>query len=527
MNRKIYLIAVLLAGQQAMAQIPEDALRMSWNVPTGSARSQAIGGAMGSLGGEITNLWVNPAGLGFYKTSELVLSPGFTMARGKSSFRETDATADKLNRFNLGASGLVFGYGDKYSKWSSKAFAIGVNRTANFAGRSYYKGTNDYSSYTEPMANEFFNYYTNQRNNNPSLTDKQIINKAIDDVSVSVPTRMALYTYLVDVEKGPNGQGTVFSRAEDVGIVNQEKQVTTTGGITEISLGFAGNMDDKLYIGGSIGVPIVNYRRETMFKESDASTAINDFSYSKYTETFTSKGVGINAKLGVIFRPSPRVQVGVAVHSPSLYGLNDKTSSKMVTDVENALAPDPGADSIQSDVLFDAKKDPTFKYDLVSPWKFMVSGSYVLHQVEDISKQRGFISADIEYVTYGSSKLKEAEDKGEGDYFKQVTEAVKKTYKGALNFRVGGELKFNTIMLRLGFAYYGNPYEDKELKAHKMNLSSGIGYRGNGIFIDLTWVQSMNKDVDFPYRVDAPRANTYASIKDRSTNVMMTFGIKL
>ncbi|WP_315821627.1 hypothetical protein [Paraflavitalea speifideaquila] len=111
MNRKLYLIAVLLAGQQAMAQIPEDALRMSWNVPQGSARSQAIGGAMGALGGEITNLWVNPAGLGFYKTSELVLSPGFTMARSKGSFRETDATADKLNRFNLGASGFVFGWG--------------------------------------------------------------------------------------------------------------------------------------------------------------------------------------------------------------------------------------------------------------------------------------------------------------------------------------------------------------------------------------------------------------------------------
>ncbi len=53
------------------------------------------------------------------------------------------------------------------------------------------------------------------------------------------PRRMSLYTYLVDVENGPNGQGTVFSRAEDVGIVNQERQITTKGGITEIALGFA------------------------------------------------------------------------------------------------------------------------------------------------------------------------------------------------------------------------------------------------------------------------------------------------
>lgn len=527
MNRKFYLIAVLLAGQQAMAQIPEDALRMSWNVPSGSARSQAIGGAMGALGGEITNLWVNPAGLGFYKTSELVLSPGFTMASSKGSFRETDATADKLNRFNLGASGLVFGWGDKYSKWSSKAFSIGVNRTANFAGSTYYKGTNDYSSFTEPLANEFFNYYTDQRTNNPSLTNEQIINRAIDDRSVSVLTRMALYTYLVDVENGPNGQGTVFSRAEDVGIVTQERQVTTKGGITEIALGFAGNMDDKFYVGGSLGVPIVNYQRNSMFKESDASTDLNDFNYSTYTEEFTSKGVGINAKLGVIFKPVERLRIGVAVHSPSLYALKDKTTSKMVTDAEGLFAPNSGLDSISSPTLYDAKKDPEFKYDLVSPWKFMLSGSYVLNEVEDVSRQRGFISADIEYVTYGSSKFNEAEDKGEGEYFKQVTEAVKQSYKGALNFRVGGELKFNTIMTRLGFAYYGNPYEDKELKGHKMNVSGGLGYRDHGIFIDLTYVRSLNKDVDFPYRVDAPRANTYATIKDNSSNIMLTFGIKL
>lgn len=522
MNRKFYLIAALFATQQAVAQIPEDALRMSWNVPSGSARSQAIGGAMGALGGEITNLWVNPAGLGFYKTSELVLSPGFTLARSKGSFRETDATADGLNRFNLGASGLVFGFSDKYSRWTSKAFSIGVNRVANFAGTYYYKGTNDYSSFTEPLANEFFNYYSSVKDANPSLSNEDIINMGIDNQSLSLQTRMGLYTYLLDVDNN----NTVFSRAEDLGIVNQERKVTTKGGITELALGFASNMDDKIYVGLGVGIPIVNYQRTSTFTESDPTPALNDFNYSSYYEEFSSKGVGINAKLGVIFKPVERLRLGVAVHTPSLYALKDKSTSKMVTDLETSFDPNFPVDSITSTTLYNGR-DPEFKYDLVSPWKFLVSGAYVLNEVEDISRQRGFISADIEYVTYGSSRFSEAEDNGEGEYFKQVTEAVKQSYKGALNFRVGGELKFNTIMTRLGFAYYGNPYEDKELKGHKMNVSGGLGYRDKGIFIDLTYVHSLNKDVDFPYRVDAPRANTYATIKDNSGNVMLTFGIKL
>lgn len=523
MNRKFYLIAALFVTQQAVAQIPEDALRMSWNVPSGSARSQAIGGAMGALGGEITNLWVNPAGLGFYKTSELVLSPGFTLARSKGSFRETDAKADGLNRFNLGASGLVFGFSDKYSRWTSKAFSIGVNRVANFAGTTYYKGTNDYSSFTEPLANEFFNYYASVKDANPSLSNDAIVNMGINNQSLSLQTRMALYTYLVDIDSATN---TVFSRAEDLGIVNQERKVTTKGGITELALGFASNMDDKIYVGLGIGIPIVNYQRTSTFTESDPTPAVNDFNYSTYYEEFTSKGVGINAKLGLIFKPVERLRLGVAIHSPSLYALKDKTTSKMVTDVDELFGAGKGVDSINSSTLYEGA-NPEFKYDLVTPWKFLVSGAYVLNEVEDVSRQRGFISADIEYVTYGSSRFNEAEDNGEGEYFKQVTEAVKQSYKGALNFRLGGELKFNTIMTRLGFAYYGNPYEDKELKGHKMNVSGGLGYRDKGIFIDLTYVHSLNKDIDFPYRVDAPRANTYATIKDNSGNIMLTFGIKL
>ena len=41
--------------------------------------------------------------------------------------------------------------------------------------------------------------------------------------------------------------------------------------------------------------------------------------------------------------------------------------------------------------------------------------------------------------------------------FKGLNRVVKDEFKGTFNFRVGGELKFNTIMGRLGFAYYGEP----------------------------------------------------------------------
>jgi hypothetical protein len=63
----------------SMAQSPEDVLRYSYFPQNGSARNAAIGGAMGSLGGDINAMYVNPAGLGMYKTREFVLSPGLNL----------------------------------------------------------------------------------------------------------------------------------------------------------------------------------------------------------------------------------------------------------------------------------------------------------------------------------------------------------------------------------------------------------------------------------------------------------------
>ena len=519
MKKKLYTIVAIFCCYQSMAQLPEDALRMSWNTPSGTARQQAIGGAMGSLGGEISSIFVNPAGLGLYKTGEVVLSPGFSFLKNKGQFLGTGTSADRLSKFNLGTSGLVWGHANRYGKWRSAAFGIAVNRTANFNNSSLYRGTNDYSSFTEPQANEFFDYYSERKAADPSLSNQRIIDDAFE-ADISLQTKMSLYTYLIDVDTA-NGTNTVISRAEQVGIVDQQNKTKTSGGITEIAFGFAGNMEDKFYIGGSLGVPIVNYERNSVYSETDATGSNNnEFDFASYEENYSVKGLGLNAKLGIIFKPANLVRIGFGIHTPTLYGLKDKLSAKMVTDVEQV-----GIDSVNS-ALFYENQDPEFRYDLISPWKFILSGSYVFHEVDDVTKQKGFITADVEYVTHKSSKYSSAEENGDDSYYKGVNNAIKEEYKNAFNFRIGGELKFKTIMTRLGFAYFGRPYQESDLKASRMNVSGGLGYRNKGIFVDLAYVHSINKDVNFPYRLDAPRQNVFAELKDSNGNLIVTVGFK-
>ena len=76
MSKNLYLSVIILSSIQLFSQVPEEALRLSWRTQQGTARNQAIGGAMGSLGGDATANLVNPAGLAFYKTSDFVVTPG-------------------------------------------------------------------------------------------------------------------------------------------------------------------------------------------------------------------------------------------------------------------------------------------------------------------------------------------------------------------------------------------------------------------------------------------------------------------
>src|SRR6478736_972575 len=99
--KKFIYIFLLLPAAHSFAQVPEDAVRFSFYPQNGTARSLATSGVMGSLGGDITANYVNPAGLGFYKTSEFVLTPAFSLNKQKALYRD-EKTIEKKNSFTFG-----------------------------------------------------------------------------------------------------------------------------------------------------------------------------------------------------------------------------------------------------------------------------------------------------------------------------------------------------------------------------------------------------------------------------------------
>lgn len=512
--RIIFTLIVLFTFFQTNAQVPEDAIRYSWYPQNGTARALSFGGAMGSLGGDLTATFVNPAGIGFYKTNEASLSPAFLKNNVTTNFRGNHLDQNK-NNFSLGTSGVVIALPNNFDSKKSSAFAIAFTQNANYNNSIRYKGLNNYSSYSEKFVEEFVGLNTS-------------IDNVLNTNSIAPYTAAtALHTYLIDTVS-VNGRVIVKAAPEYILDANQalmqEMIKTTKGGMYELGFSFAGNDGDKFLWGATVGIPIVSYESNTLFSENDTSSnTSNNFKSFSFNDNFKTSGAGINAKLGLIFRPKEYIRLGLAIHTPTYMSLTDSRESYLKTQLEN-----PVKSFEVSSNLFTNDKRGEARYIQSTPLRVIASGSYVFREVEDVTKQRGFISADIEYVNHSGSRFSSDAEQptvNEQAYYKQLNGVVKDIYKGNMNLRLGGEVKFNTIMGRLGVGYYGSPYKDAPSKANMLTMSGGLGYRNKGFFIDLTYVHLVTNDFDIPYRLQNAQ-NVYASIKQQRGNIAATVGIK-
>jgi long-subunit fatty acid transport protein len=141
----------------------------------------------------------------------------------------------------------------------------------------------------------------------------------------------------------------------------------------------------------------------------------------------------------------------------------------------------------------------------------------------------GFITADIEYQTNTSSKFSlQPNDYNTQDnsIYDPLNNTIKSYYKNTFNFRLGGEYKVDELAFRIGGSYSMNPYSSPDLKANRSTISGGVGYRKHGIFVDLTYVEAISNDVNFPYRL-TEKDNVYSTVQSYSGNIILTVGMKL
>ncbi|HLL94669.1 MAG TPA: hypothetical protein VK404_06820, partial [Spirosoma sp.] len=107
MTKRILLTAgLLMTAAVTYGQYAGDAFRYSDQTINGTARFQGLGGNHAALGGDASNAFGNPAGLGYYNRSELSISPSLRLTNVDGSFLGQTTNANR-SQINIGQASLI------------------------------------------------------------------------------------------------------------------------------------------------------------------------------------------------------------------------------------------------------------------------------------------------------------------------------------------------------------------------------------------------------------------------------------
>ncbi len=486
MKKAISILLTILTVFTAKAQLASDALRYSY-IPQygGTARAMGVGGSMGAIGGDFSTLSTNPAGLATYRTGELIFSPSYHGARTTSLLDkggQTEST-QRFSKFSLDNLGLVFSNANiGTDKWKTRNFAIGFNRLQDFSSNVFYEGT------TTGSVTARFRDQANIDGLDPFESG------LADSVgAIYIPKNKTKYTSDFDLKPAAG--------------VYKSQVIETRGRVNEMVISYAANYNEKFQIGATLGVPFIQFSETKLYLEEDKLNGVPYFEKLQFDQNLTTTGVGINAKIGAIVRPTKSIRLGIAVHTPTKYQMSDLYNNKLAYVYTDSLRYTANA----------ASPDGEFKYKLTTPWRFIGSAGFILGK-------SGFISADVEWADYSKSNfgLEKEFVTTQNDVNQQITNR----YKSALNVRFGGEYVYDMFRFRLGAGMNGSPRQDKNF--WNTTLNAGVGMRGRHFYMDAAWQQRTQKENYTPYKVVVGQADLEQKVTNAYVfnDYVLTFGIK-
>ncbi|HTA63544.1 MAG TPA: hypothetical protein VK835_13855 [Bacteroidia bacterium] len=526
MIKKLLALVAILVSSLSFAQNDIDAMRYSQTSSYGDARFMAMGGAFGSLGANVSCINFNPAGIAMYRKGELVVTPGLQFQAADAAHYGT-SSSDFSTKLSLSNLGLVAawdqkpmsmqtnnGYqpynGDRYGPGSNKptqtqqpkptqsipdrwAFCIDFNRVVDFNYHTTISGiVPAASSITSDMAGRANgNSTTNLDQFNEGLFYQQgLITPYTNSNTMAFDSTGTHYAPLA-VYDPPN---TMFQ---------QTKTIQSSGRVGELGLALAHSFHDRFYFGGSIGVPFVKYNYQSTLTESDYKNMDSYFSTLSFQENVVTSGVGINAKIGGIYRFNSGVKVGVYGQTPTDYKLNDNYQNTLNATYDGSYSQYNGSISSPSG---------TYAYKFHTPARGGASVSYVF-------KKLLAFSVDGEYVDYATARYPNNID------FFDANATIRQKYKGTANIKAGIELNVRPVVLRAGFGSYGSPFGDVlSGKFVRNSFSGGVGFRGtHNVYLDLGFIYTRWAD---KYYVIDPMYVQPSNINYSTLYITATLGIK-
>lgn len=494
LGKAVLCLSLGASINNAFGQNDQDAMRYSQNDLIMSARSAASGGAFGAVGGEYGSGFINPASHALVRRNMFSLTGAMMNSKNQMSYLGSNKAENEFS-LQLPSVGFVFNntrYVDRKPAtkgWINTNFAIGAMRTNSYNDVRYYTGTN--------TDNSMLDYFA-QRSNGLSPEDLQATQSELDYGYNYIET-MVYESYLID--HAGNNIYVANYNPNDKNFF-QKNTIQTGGGMHTFNANLSSNYQNMFYIGGGIDINTVNYSEKNRFREVDESSKDDNWSQWTLDRNLKTKGWGVGANLGIIFKPTSSLRVGAAVKTPVIYNLSDTYSDQLETQFDDGS-------SLTLSTL-------TGKYDykVVSPLKTTLSAAYVFGK-------SGFISTDFEIVDYSTVRLRPVISA-----FEIANDNIQSNYGKGVNIRVGGEYVYQMFRIRGGVAHYASPLvSPTDNNLSNLYYTGGIGLQENNWSLDMAVLQKNGNEIIQPYTLDGAQV-PYAVNKQKRNYLLVTLSTR-
>lgn len=447
MKRIALLLLAFCLYQVGIAQNITDVIYMNPSVQTGSPRFLATAGAFTALGNDFSGVHLNPAGLAVFRHNEF----GIAMGAGNSTVSSTYYGSNQLNSW----SNFLFanvGYTKRMTTddpdvfWN---FGVTFNRNSNLNSEAETFGVNPQSSLLDDWI-----YFAN--GTNP------------DDLEANglVYEHLAYQTYLIDADAND-----IYSTQALINSTEQFYAEKINSQFNELGISLAADYSDKLYVGGSMNIPFYRYDVEYFYEE--AGYGGDSIKGMQWFEKFSNFGIGINFKVGAIYRPIPNVRIGASIFTPTWMSITQDYETTVT-----GLFQHGGSHTAQ--FIFEQ-----FEYAMRTSPQTNLGLAYVFGK-------NGFISVDYNFIPLRWSKSNTPD-------LSYLNSDVDDFLKNQHCIRFGAEIRLVSVYLRGGYSFLTNPYNLEGQDASRKTYAMGIGYRTHKFTLDLGY-SIQNEDFKYyPY----------------------------
>lgn len=532
MNKRVVTAIAAALPLAISAQTAIDIYQMSRYDLRGTARFMSMGGAFGALGGDLSTLNYNPAGIGVYRKNEVGATLDIDIQSSKSAtatdIRKNNQTKAFCN--NFGYVGTVYTDNDimPFFQWGAS-----FSRVASFDRR--YKGA--MGALNGSLSNYIAGY-----TNYDGFTTGELTGTDNNYFAYNAPwlSMLAYNSFVINPVTGSQYNGLWQDGTSGISEFETEEK----GFIDEYAINFGGNIQDVVYWGIGFGITDIEYKQYSYYSEDLQNARIPAQNNQGEVDGLTTgaggfglynakhiTGSGFNVKAGVILRPINEVRIGLAVHTPTYYNLT-----------QTALAEiDYGYGYTSGDAAADITGSPEDygQWKFRTPWRLMTS-------IAGVIGSQGIISLDYEYRPYQSMRAQN----DNGDEYTDITSDIKTYYKAANIVRLGAEYRLTPqFSLRAGYAhestptksefqnskelvYTSNPYDSGTNPAYTVDKSTqyitcGLGYRYQNFYADAAYVHRKQQSTYHPFTANEYTATPYsASLDQKSNNIVVSIGVK-